>query len=119
MRVDSESRAERRLFPRHDYDCHVDVGILGHHPTNGVTVDISRGGVKVSIDEPVGNTARGETCGVRFLNAAEELRPHYAVGIVRRVESDAERCVLAIQFTNPLAVLEVSDEASGSEISSS
>ena len=117
MRVGSEARAEQRLFPRYDYQ--VDVGILGYHPRSGVTVDISRGGVKVTIDEPVDNTARGETCLVRFLNAGAELRPHSALGIVRRVETDEEHCVLGIQFVTPLEVLKVADEASGSEVSSS
>ena len=117
MRVGSEARAEQRLFPRYDYQ--VDVGILGYHPRSGVTVDISRGGVKVTIDEPVGNTARGETCLVSFLNAGAEFRPHSALGIVRRVEADEEHCVLAIQFVTPLEVLDVSDAAFAPEISSS
>ena len=81
-------------------------------PKSGATVNISRGGVKVSFAEPVPGSRKGQVCGLRFLDAGEELRPHYVVGTVRRVEATEEGCLVAIKFDAPLEVLKVSHRPS-------
>ncbi len=110
---ESEQAAERRVYPRHQYQVDVGisglyVGILGLYPTSGVTLDISLGGVKISLTEPVSDAAKGQPCAVRFLDAGEELRPHYVLGTVRRVEATKEGCVVGIEFDAPLEALELS-----------
>ncbi len=102
---ESEQAAERRVYPRHEYQ--VDVGILGLYPTSGVTLDISRGGVKIGLAEPVSDAAKGQQCAIRFLDAGEELWPHYVVGTVRRVKATEEGCLVGIEFDAPLEVLEL------------
>ena len=77
---ESEQAPERRAYPRHEYRVDV-VWMFGLDPTGGVTLDISAGGVLISLAAPVSDAAEGHTCGVHFLNAGEELRPHYVVGL--------------------------------------
>ena len=107
---ESEQATERRAHPRYQYQ--VAVGILGLRPRSGVTADISRGGVKVGLADPVSDSAKGQQCGLRFLDAGEELRPHYVVGTVRRVEATEEGCFVGIEFDAPLEALELSDRPS-------
>ena len=108
MSADTGARVEQRVHPRHDYQ--VAVGILWLHPTTGVTLDISRSGVKVGLAEPVPDSAKGQRCGIRFLDAGEELRPHYVVGTVQRVETGSEGSFVAIQFVTPLEILDLEDQ---------
>lgn len=107
MHAGVHARTERRIHPRHDV--RVAVGILGMYPTSGITVDISRGGVKVAAEERIDPAARGETCGVRFLDAGEAIAPDYVLGVVLRVEEDNGGSAVAIQFATPLEVLEVAE----------
>ena len=102
---ESEQAAERRAYPRHEYRVDV-VWMFGLDPTGGVTLNMSQGGAKVSLAAPVSAAAEGHTCGIRFLDAGEELGPHYVVGTVRRVETTNEGCLVAIEFDSPLEVLE-------------
>ena len=101
---ESDQVAERRAYPRHKYRVDV-VWMFGLDPTGGVTLDVSRGGVLVRLAAPVSDTAEGHTCGVRFLNAGAELKPHYVVGTVRRLEATEEGCLVGIEFNAPLEVL--------------
>ncbi len=100
-----EQAAEQRAHRRYEY--RVAVGILGSWPQSGTTLNISRGGVKVGFAEPVPGPRKGQWCAVRFLDAGDELRPHYMVGTVRRVEVTEEGCLVAIKFDAPLELLKV------------
>ena len=101
---------ERRAYPRFEFpreeSQRVTVGPLGFRLTNGVVVNISRGGVKVRLDRMVFGEGQGEECLLRFLDAGEELRPHSVVGIVRNVSEDGtERPFVTIEFEQPLELL--------------
>ena len=104
---------ERRAYPRFEFPLHdeqrVTVGALGSRPTNGVVVNISRGGVKVRLDRMVFGKRRGpERFALNFLNAGEKLRPHSVMGIVRNVsEGETERPFVAIEFVEPLEILDL------------
>ena len=105
MTANSEVGAEQRVHPRHEYQ--IAVGIMGLLPTSGVTVDISRGGVKVGLPERVPENILGETVAVRFLNVGDEVKPHYMVGTVRRVEATEQGCFVGIKFVAPLEVVDL------------
>ena len=101
---------DRRAYPRCEFppeeSQRVTVGPLGFRRTNGVVVNISRGGVKVRLDRMVFGEGQGEECLLRFLDAGEELRPHTVIGIVRNVNEDrTERPFFTIEFGQPLELL--------------
>lgn len=90
----------------------MEVSILGlPDPKTGASVDISMGGIKVDLAEELGEDLDGEPCAVRFLNAGEELLPHYVVGTVRRVESYKQGSLLAVEFARPLDLLDLGARA--------
>ncbi len=105
---------ERRAYPRFEFPLHdeqrVTVGAFGgSRPTNGVVINISRGGVKVRLDRMVFGKSRGtERCALHFPDAGEKLRPHSVMGIVRNVsEGETERPFVAIEFVQPLENLDL------------
>ena len=105
----TERRAYPRFILRPKARLRVTVGALGSRPTNGVVVNISRGGVKVRLDRMVFGKRRGlERFALNFLNAGEKLRPHSVMGIVRNVsEGETERPFVAIEFVQPLEILDL------------
>ena len=118
---------ERRAYPRFEFPLHdeqrVTVGAFGgSRPTNGVVINISRGGVKVRLDRMVFGKSRGtERCGLHFPDAGEKLRPHSVIGIVRNVsEGEIERPFVAIEFGEPLEFLDLArQEPAGDALSAS
>ena len=110
---------ERRGYPRFEFPLHdeqrVTVGSFGSGPTtNGVVVNISRGGVKVRLDRMVLKRRQGtQWCLLRFLDAGEKLRPHSLIGIVRNVgEDETERPFATIEFGQPLELLDLTQRRS-------
>ena len=107
-------QAERRDYPRYKHEVEVEVvGVMGLYPTSGVTLHISRSGAKIRLNESACSRVRGEKCALHFPNAGPEMSPHFATGVVLGVEEAGEHCVVTIQFTAPLRVLDVDDEVSG------
>lgn len=89
------------------------VGLFGADPVRADLVDVSRGGLKARTAAVIPGAGAGSACFVRFLEAAEQLRPHSTAGVVRRVESTPRHHEVAVEFERPLEVLDADTLALG------
>ncbi len=107
---------DRRTDPRANVTIHVElrleVGPLGVQPSKGVTVDLSRSGVRVRIGRtwPVGTR-----CIVRFLDQTERIKPSVLLGTVRRDTRSGDGYFVALEFETPVEVFEFDDAKTSSE----
>ncbi len=112
----SEDHVERRGFLRIEVyldKLQVTVGVLGFEPTNGVVLDISRGGMKVSLDREISKLLVGDDCLVSFVDDAQDrVSAKAKLGKLLRMEGERE---YAIEFTKPLEVLRVAHGEQDSE----
>lgn len=85
----------------------VTVGVHGIEPTNGVVLNISRGGMKVCLEHEIPKPLLGDDCLVRFVEGPKD-----------RVSTKAKLAKLlrmgtvgqyAIEFAEPLDVLPVAN----------
>jgi len=74
----------------------------------GVTKDVSRGGMLLSVDEEL---AVGTECVVRFLVPQRQILPPTTSGIVLRAEPSQMGCEIAVEFARSLEVLDLSSES--------
>lgn len=75
-------------------------------PVGAVVEDISRGGVRLLLDETRVDL-RGERCVVRFRGSTVQLRPVTSRGRIRRTTQADDTFSLAIEFTEPLVSLQL------------
>ncbi|MGD8329665.1 MAG: PilZ domain-containing protein [Acidobacteriota bacterium] len=72
----------------------------------GTTIDISRGGMLIKVDQDV---IPGARCEVRFPEANGVIEPDRTSGRVRRSRAAREHFQLAVQFDEPLKLLKGDD----------
>jgi|GEM_PF-5071911 len=84
-----------------------EVGAEGHDATRARVHDISRGGVRLGIDE-VEDWAGTNHCIIRFLDKTHRVRPAAIRGKVRRTGKDCDDSFVAIEFAEPLDELTLS-----------
>ncbi len=94
----------------------VTVGVLGIAPTNGVVLNISRGGMKVCLEHEIPKSLLGNECLIRIPYAAGRISPEAMLGQLLRMEAKGQ---YAIEFDSPLEVLNMGNDRetveSGSE----
>jgi len=99
---------DRRTYPRVELafalSLAIEVGLSGSVTAEGVTINISRGGMLAAIDRSL--PLRGR-CSVRFLDAGETVKPAQTTGFVRRVTPREDGYLVGIQFDEPLESLDV------------
>ena len=75
---------------------------------SGKTLNISRSGVLARLDVPV---LRGSVCKLFFSRTGDQVRPHHVAGRVARMTKSGNEFLIAVQFDEPLARLEVTESA--------
>ncbi len=111
-----EYHDERRGFLR--VEVHLDklqvaVGVLGFEPTNGVVLNISRGGVKVSLEREIPQRLFGNDCLVCFVEDPQDrVSVKSKLGKLLRMGATGQ---YAIEFDEPLEVLRVANREKDSE----
>ncbi len=98
-----EDYSERRKYLRvevHLDKLEVTVGVLGIEPTNGVVLNISRGGMKVCLEREIAESLVGDDCLVRFVEDPQDrVSVKVKLGKVLRTETAGQ---YAIEFDSPL-----------------
>ena len=111
-----EDYSERRTYLRvevHLDKLEVTVGVLGIEPTNGVVLNISRGGMKVCLEHEIPKPLLGYDCLVRFVEDPQDRVSEKAkLGKLLRMEAVGQ---YAIEFDKPLEVLRVANSEQDSE----
>jgi len=100
-----DDQVERRGYPRfevHGNKLQVTVGVLGSEPTNGVVLDISRGGMKVCLEGEIPKSLIGEDFLLRFVDPEGRVNPKAMLGKLRRMEGEGR---YTIEFNEPLEKL--------------
>ena len=103
---------ERRKFPRQEaaLDMELEIEIYGFEGesrpffASGKTINISRSGVLARLDVPV---QQGSVCKLFFSRTGDQVRPHHVAGRVARMTASADEYLIAVEFDEPLAHLEV------------
>jgi hypothetical protein len=106
------SRRDRRRFPRHEATFAVEFELEvygfedGSRPffASGKTVNLSRSGLLARLDLPV---AHGSVCKLFFRHTGEQVRPRHVSGRVVRLRESGDDFLLAVEFDEPLAGIEV------------
>ncbi len=80
------------------------VWVVGFEPTNGVVLNISRGGMNVCFEHEIPNLRFGYDCLVRFMEAGGRVSPEVMLGQLLPTEVVGE---YAIEFNEPLEVLNI------------
>ncbi|MFQ5744033.1 MAG: PilZ domain-containing protein [Acidobacteriota bacterium] len=101
---------DRRLFPRLAISCPVrlEVKLLGSEfqvsrfDANGVTLNISRGGMMVHVDRRIGHDS---ACKISIFQAAGLVQPEILRGTVRHSSMAHSGWQVGIEFDSPLEVL--------------
>ncbi len=90
----------------------VTVGFLGFESTTGVLLNISRGGMKVSLEREIPKPLLGDDCTVRFVDDPQDrVSAKAKLGKVLRMGAAGE---YAIEFDSPLETLNMgSDPGTG------
>lgn len=83
-----------------------DLGAEGHMANRAPVQDISRGGVRLRVNE-VAAWAGASHCVVRFLDEASRVRPAAIRGKIKRIDDDHGDFFVAIEFAEPLDELAV------------
>lgn len=109
----ADRRAYRRI-PVSPGVLRVEIGPEGQLPTLGIAIDISRGGLKVTLDRRAFEGALGEGCTLRFVDVEGRIEPRAVRGRVRRAEATRNLFSVAIEFEHPLEVLRIGDAVGGS-----
>jgi hypothetical protein len=78
---------------------------INRFDTDGVTVNVSRGGVLVDVNRRI---AVGTSCTVHVLNADGALAPNIVQGTVRHTCSGEVGWQIGLEFERPLEVLQES-----------
>ncbi len=105
-----ESAVERRSFLRVEVrleNLQVTVGVVGFEATTGVVLNVSRGGLKVTLSREISERFIGYDCLVCFVDLEDRVNPKVKVGKLRRMEAAAE---YAIEFASPLEVLNMGSD---------
>ncbi len=106
----AHSESDRRAYDRFSVSSGqlvAEVGAEGHDATRARVHDISRGGVRLGIDE-VEDWAGTNHCIIRFLDKTHRVRPAAIRGKVRRTGKDCDDSFVAIEFAEPLDELTLS-----------
>lgn len=94
--------ADRRACPRYQIPTTagliVAIGAPGFRPTDGVTFNISLGGLLARLSQKTFEGSEGTECLVRFLEVGDELKPHSMLGTIRRVEIRNGYFFVAVEF---------------------
>lgn len=102
-----EQREHDRVSVSYKINIEAGLELSGHEVLRlvivGKTIDVSRGGMLISVDKDV---ILGARCRVEFLDSKGQIEPDQTWGRVRRVVPRKEGFNLAVQFDKPLAVLE-------------
>ena len=86
----------------------VTVGVLGIEPTNGVVLNISRGGMKVSLEREIPKPLLGYGCSVCFVDDPQSrVSAKSKHGKLLRMELVGQ---YAIEFDSPLETLNVGSD---------
>ena len=86
----------------------VTVGVLGIEPTNGLVLDISRGGMKVCLEHEIPKPLLGDDCLVRFVEDPQDRVSAKAKhGKLLRMEVVGQ---YAIEFDSPLEGLKMGSD---------
>ncbi len=100
----TKTSEELRCFTRVTFpafnEMSVELGTLGTPPSEGVPINISRGGLQTRIGATMFNG--GDEILIRFADAQGRLVPDRALGWVRRVEKRRGYFLISIEFTHPL-----------------
>lgn len=111
-----EDHVERRGYLRvevHLDNLQVTIGVIGFEPTNGVVLNISRGGVKVRLEGEIPERLFGNDCIVRFVDDPQErVSVESKPGKLLRMAAVGE---YAIEFDKPLEVLRAANREQDSE----
>ena len=115
--TEGEAGGEGRSYQRVDvaYAIKVEAALTlrGHQVMQltlmGTSIDISRGGMLIRVEQDV---ALGARCEVFFSDAMGKIVPDRVGGKVRRSRGHRGAFHLAIEFDTPLEVLEVADGSS-------
>lgn len=97
-------RAYGRITPPKPLRAAVGSGDMGL--VEAMVEDISRGGVRLAIDESRIDL-REDQCIVRFDGSADEVSPLTSRGWIRRTMRADDTFLLAIEFTEPLVALQL------------
>ena len=116
MAESSQMREDRRLYTRisvsrshgfevrlHGFDqsgCRVD--------TVASAVNVSRGGLLARTDVPLSSE---RPCLGHFRGTGDRIIPRYAPGKVIRLGADEDQFLVALQFSEPLAIVDLSESA--------
>lgn len=106
---------EQRGCPRFDVhleNLQVTVGVLGFEATMGVVLNVSRSGIKVSLNREIPESLVGRDCLVRFVDAGDRVSGEAKLGTLLRMD---ERGEYAIQFAKPLEELPVTSDEQGDD----
>ncbi len=94
-----ESFAERRAHPRVEVAIPVELDVEpGKEPTAGTVVNLSRGGLLVSVHHQM---KVGEHCTARFPTSKGKYSALRSATVVRS-QADESRCLVALQFHSSL-----------------
>ena len=96
---------ERREFPRFELrggQVSAELNVGGSGPTRTIVLDISLGGVQLDLPEPILDGIGAGICVVRFIDQRNDVLPAAARGRITRLDEDAGRHRVAIEFAEPL-----------------
>ena len=82
-RAMTEDQVERRGYLRVEVfldELQVTVGVLGFEPANGVVLNVSHGGMKVSLNREISELLVGNDCLVRFVEGGGRVNPEAMLG---------------------------------------
>ena len=105
-----EDHVERRSFLRVGVrleNLQVTVGVIGFEATPGVVLNISRGGMKVSLEHEIPKPLLGSDCLVRFDDLEDRVNPKANLGKLLRMEAVGQ---YAIEFDSPLEALNMGSD---------
>ena len=101
----NENGYERREFPRFEVpggQVSAELSVGGSGPTRTIVRDISLGGVQLDLPEPLLDGIGAGICVVRFIDQRNDVLPAAARGRITRLDEDAGRHRVAIEFAQPL-----------------
>ncbi len=107
--------SDRRVFPRQEaaLEVELEIEIYGFEGNSrpffasGKTINISRSGVLARLDVPV---TRGSVCKLFFSRTGDQVRPHHVAGRVARMTPSGKEFLIAVEFDEPLARLEIAEQ---------
>ena len=108
---------ERRAYPRFELlpgdELRITVGPLGIKLTQGLVLNISRGGTKVRLEQMVFAKGNETECLLRFLDAGRGIVPHSLIANVLSLGGEKEQRPFAtIEFRQPLELLDLTQRRS-------